>query len=83
MLWSEIPATQTALATPPKDQLFIKLDTEGRLKGLWVVPKGENGKEKPGDLNWVHGMAVAADGSIYFADVQGHRAQKFVPAGAR
>jgi hypothetical protein len=83
MLWSEIPTTQTALATPPKDQLFMKLDTEGRLKGLWVVPKGENGKEKPGDLNWVHGMAVAADGSIYFADVQGHRAQKFVPVGAR
>jgi streptogramin lyase len=83
MLWSEILTTQSTLATPPKDQLFMKLDTEGRLRGLWVVPKGENGKEKPGDLNWVHGMAVAADGSIYFADVQGHRAQKFVPVGAR
>jgi len=36
------------------------------IKQLLVIPKGENGKEKPGDLNWVHGMAVAADGTIYF-----------------
>ena len=53
------------------------------IKQLLVIPKGENGKEKPGDLNWVHGMAVAADGTIYFADVQGKRAQKFLPVGAR
>ena len=83
MLWSEVPATQAALATPPKDQIFMKLDTEGRIKGLWVIPKGESGKEKPGDLNWVHSMAVAPDGAIYFGDVQGRRAQKFVPVGAR
>jgi peptidylamidoglycolate lyase len=81
MLWSQIPANQTALATPPKDQLFMKLDTEGRLKQLWVFTKGENGKEKPGEVNWIHSMAVAADGSIYFAEVQAKRAEKFVPAG--
>ena len=81
MLWSEIPARQAALATPPKDQLFMKLDTDGRIKGLWVIPKGENGKEKPGELNWVHSMDIAADGMIYFGDVQGKRAQKFVPVG--
>jgi len=83
MLWSEIPANQTALATPPKDQLFMKLDTEGRLKQLWVFPKGENGKEKPGQVNWIHSMAVAADGSLYFAEVQAKRAEKFVPAGTQ
>src|SRR5204863_7833080 len=81
MLWSEIPSTQTALATPPKDQILMKLDTEGRIKQLTEIPKGENGKEKSGDLNWVHSMAVAADGAIYFGDVQGKRAQKFVPVG--
>jgi hypothetical protein len=27
-------------------------------------------------------MAVAADGALYFGDVQGKRAQKFVPTGA-
>jgi peptidylamidoglycolate lyase len=82
-LWSEIPASQTALATPPKDQLFMKLDTEGRLKQLWAFPRGENGKEKPGQVNWIHSMAVAADGSLYFAEVQAKRAEKFVPAGTQ
>jgi DNA-binding beta-propeller fold protein YncE len=83
MLWSEIPAAQTALATPPKDQVIMKLDTDGRIRQLLVIPKGENGKEKPGDLNWVHSMAVADDGTLYFGDVQGKRAQKFVPVGAK
>src|SRR5450631_2370765 len=79
MLWSEIPANQAALATPPKDQLFMKLDTEGRLKQLWVFPKGD----KPGEVDWAHSMAVAPDGSLYFAEVMGKRAQKFVPAGSQ
>lgn len=78
MLWSEVPPNQAALATPPKDQLFMKFDAEGRLKQLWVIPKGD----KPGEVNWIHSMAVAADGSIYFAEVQGKRAEKFVPVGA-
>jgi sugar lactone lactonase YvrE len=82
MLWSQIPATQTALATPPKDQIIMKLDTEGHIRQLLVIPMGETGKEKPGDLNWVHSMAIADDGTFYFGDVQGKRAQKFVPAGA-
>jgi len=82
MRWSEVPASQAMLATPPKDQVLMKLDTEGHIKLLAVFPKGENGKEKPGDLNWVHGMAVADDGTVYFGDVQGKRAQKFLPVGA-
>ena len=83
MLWSQIPANQAALATPPKDQLFMKLDTEGRLKQLWVFPKGENGKEKPGEVNWIHSIAVAGDGSVYFGEVQARRAEKFVPVGSQ
>lgn len=79
--WSEVPTAQAMLATPPKDQVLLKFDTEGRIKLLAVFPKGENGKEKPGDLNWVHTMDVASDGTIYFGDVQGRRAQKFVPVG--
>ncbi len=78
-LWSEIPASQTALATPPKDELFMKLDTEGRLKQLWVVPKGD----KPGELNWAHSIAVAPDGSIYFgAEVHGRSARAEIPVPA-
>jgi DNA-binding beta-propeller fold protein YncE len=79
MLWEEIPPAQSYLATPPKDQLFMKLDTEGRLKQLWVFPVGD----KPGELDWAHSIAVAPDGSIYFGEVMGKRAQKFVPAGTQ
>ena len=81
MQWNE--SGGQFLATPPKDQILMKFDAAGRVLGLWGFPKGENGKEKPGELNWVHGMALATDGTLYMADVQGHRVQKFVPVGAR
>jgi DNA-binding beta-propeller fold protein YncE len=74
MLWSEVPASQAILATPPKDQLFMKLDTEGRLKQLWTIP---------GEVSWLHSIAVAPDGSIYFGEVQAKRVQRFMPVGAR
>ena len=80
-LFEEVPANQPGggLASPPKDQLFMKLDLEGRLKQLWVFPKGD----LPGQgIDWAHSMAVAPDGSLYFAEVMAKRAQKFVPAGS-
>jgi hypothetical protein len=46
---------------------------------LWAVPKGEDGKERPGDLNWAHGIARDSKGNIYAVDIKGKRAQKFVP----
>jgi len=67
------------LGYPPKDQLLMRFDTAGKLLQLWSVPKGEDGHEQPGELNWVHGLAVDAKGSIYAVDVVGKRAQKFVP----
>jgi sugar lactone lactonase YvrE len=78
-LFEEVPANQPGggLASPPKDQLFLKLDLEGRLKQLWAFPKGD----APGQLDWAHSMALGPDGSLYFAEVMAKRAQKFVPAG--
>ncbi|HID78081.1 MAG TPA: hypothetical protein EYP56_19070 [Planctomycetaceae bacterium] len=66
------------LGCPPKDQLFMKFDTTGRVLQLWTVPKGEDGQEKPGELNWVHGIAVDSQGNIYATDILGRRVQKFV-----
>jgi DNA-binding beta-propeller fold protein YncE len=66
------------LGYPPKDQIFMKFDTSGKLLQLWSVPKGEDGQERPGELNWVHGLAVDSKGNIYAVDVYGKRAQKFV-----
>ena len=70
--------TDNCLSCPPKDQIFMKFDTTGRALQLWTVPKGADGKEQPGELNWVHGMAVDSQGNIYATDIIGKRAQKFV-----
>lgn len=75
MQWRE---TDTNAGIPPKDQVFMKFATSGKLLELWTVPKGEDKKEVPGDLNWVHCLAVDSQGNIYAGDIQGQRAQKFV-----
>jgi hypothetical protein len=71
-------ATDKVLSCPPKDQLFMRFDTSGYLQQLWTVPKGEDENEQPGDLNWVHAMALDSKGNIYATDIIGQRAQKFV-----
>ncbi|MGA2259071.1 MAG: hypothetical protein ABSG53_30740 [Thermoguttaceae bacterium] len=57
----------------------MRFDTCGKLLQRWNAPMGEDGKERPGELNWVHGLAVDAKGNLYAVDVIGKRAQKFVP----
>lgn len=66
------------VSCPPKDQLLMKFDRSGRALQLWTVPKGEDGREKPGELNWVHGIALDSKGNIYATDIIGQRVQKFV-----
>ena len=67
-----------ALGCPPKDQVFMRFNTHGKLLQLWTVPKGADGLERPGDLNWVHAVAVDSKGNLYAGDIIGKRAQKFV-----
>ena len=67
------------LGCPPKDQLVIKFNRAGRALQLATFPKGEDGTEKPGDLNWLHAIALDSKGNIYLGDIIGHRVQKFVP----
>jgi DNA-binding beta-propeller fold protein YncE len=66
------------LGSPPKDQLFMRFNAAGKLLQLWAVPKGVDGLEQPGELNWVHGVAVDSKGNLYAGDIKGKRAQKFV-----
>ncbi len=68
---------RTFLGLPPKDQLVMKFDTDGKVRELWTFPKGEDGKEKPGELNWVHAIAVDPSGALYLGDINGKRAQRF------
>lgn len=65
------------LGCPPKDQLFMKFNTAGRLLEHWTLPKGEDGAEKPGDVNWIHAIAVNGRGDLYVGDIIGKRVQKF------
>ncbi len=66
------------LNCPPKDQLLIRFDTNGRARQLWTIPKGDDGNEQPGDVNWIHALALDSHGNIYVGDIIGERAQKFV-----
>lgn len=75
MIWEPAPAL---LGCPPKNQLFMRLDTTGRVQQLWTLPKGEDGKEKPGEVNWLHGIALDSQGNLYACDIMGKRVQKFV-----
>ncbi len=63
--------------TPPPDQLVMKLSLQGEL--LFVVPFERITKApgNPGELDWVHGIALDSQGNIYVGDVRGNRAQKF------
>ncbi len=71
--------TDEVLSCPPKDQLFMRFDTGGRLRQLWTVPKGNDGAERPGELNWVHAVALDSHGNIFAGDIIGSRVQKFIP----
>jgi DNA-binding beta-propeller fold protein YncE len=80
MPWRDDPKYPNATpGIPPKDQLFLKFDTAtGKVLQIWTVPKGEDSQERPGDLNWVHCIAVDSHGNLYAGDINGKRAQKFV-----
>jgi len=64
---------------PPPDQLLMKLNTKG--EALLRVPLAMTATPpgKPGELNWVHGVAIDSQGNLYLGDIQGKRAQKFSP----
>lgn len=67
-----------ALGCPPKDQIFMKFAPSGKLLHLFSLPKGLDGLERPGDVNWVHCIAFDSKGNMYLGDIIGRRAQKFV-----
>ena len=63
---------------PPKDQLFMRFSTDGKLQQLWTVPLGADGREQPGDCNWLHAVALDSHGNLYAGDINGKRLQKFI-----
>lgn len=73
--WPDDPKIN--LGGKPRDQLFLKFNTSGKLTQLWSVPLGGD-ETSPGELNLVHCIALDKSGNIYTGDILGKRAQKFV-----
>ncbi len=73
MRWGERPD----LASPPKDQLVVRFDRSGKVQELWTFPLGKQGESQPGELWWVHALAVDSQGNLYTGDIHGRGAQKF------
>jgi DNA-binding beta-propeller fold protein YncE len=67
-----------ALGCPPKDQVVMKFAPTGRLLQLFTIPKGADGLERPGEVNWVHALAVDSRGHLYLGDIKGKKAQRFL-----
>lgn len=63
---------------PPKDQMFMRFSTDGRLRQLWTVPVAVEGQDQPGACNWLHCVAADSQGNLYAGDIMGRRLQKFV-----
>ncbi|MCB1232343.1 MAG: hypothetical protein KDN19_19000 [Verrucomicrobiae bacterium] len=80
MHWTDDPVYRGfPLGCPPKDQVLMRFDREGRVLQTWSAPKGRDGEERPGELNWVHALAFDSKGALYLGEVVGNRLQKFVP----
>ncbi|MFC1634429.1 peptidyl-alpha-hydroxyglycine alpha-amidating lyase family protein [Planctomycetota bacterium] len=63
---------------PPPDQVVMKLNRKGKVIVRVPLTMTTISPGKPGELNWVHGIAFDSQGNLYLTDIQGHRAQKFV-----
>jgi DNA-binding beta-propeller fold protein YncE len=70
-------------AIPPRDQVLVRFDTTGRVLQLWTFPLGIDGQEKPGELNWIHALAVDSKGNLHCTDIRGKRLQRFIPVVTR
>jgi sugar lactone lactonase YvrE len=78
MRWPLLPIPGLLVGIPPKDQLVMVFAPDGRVKRLWSFPKGQ----KPGELDWVHALAIDRHGNLYLGDIQGRKAQRFLRAEA-
>lgn len=80
MTWTTDPKYPTApLGCPPKDQIIVRFNPAGRVQELWTLPKAQDGFEQPGELNWLHAIALDSKGHVFLGDIIGRRVQKFVP----
>jgi len=72
------PAKPGEKVVPPPDEIVMKLSPAGKILERHVMPQTEQPPGKPGEVNWVHGIAVDSKGNLYLGDIKGNRAQKFL-----
>jgi sugar lactone lactonase YvrE len=66
------------LGIPPKDQIIMRVSTDFGVLSWWAFPfQPDRTKVTPGELCWVHAIAVDREGNLYLGDVEGNRIQKF------
>jgi DNA-binding beta-propeller fold protein YncE len=69
--------TDGHIVLPPPDQVLMKLNLKGEVLLRIPLPKTKVPPGEPGELDWVHGIAVDSNGNFYLGDIQGKRAQRF------
>jgi hypothetical protein len=69
--------TDEHIVLPPPDQVLMKLNLKGEVLLRVPMSKASVPPGKPGQIDWVHGIAVDSKGNLYLGDIQGKRAQKF------
>lgn len=67
------------LVLPPPDEILVKLDVDGKVLSRVTLEKTTVPPGKPGQLDWIHAIALDSEGNLYLGDIQGRRAQKFLP----
>ena len=65
----------------------MRFDPDGRVRQIWTLDHppaggepeaGTTASRKPGQVSWVHGIALDSKGNVYLGDIKGKRFQKFV-----
>ena len=70
----ELMPDQTMFIADGHNSRILKVDLEGKVLGAF----GKNGR-MPGDLNFVHHIAVDPAGNIFVSEIKNQRVQKFSP----
>ena len=66
-------------SAPPRDQMVMRVNTRGEVLGQWSFPMAADYKAEPGQLSWVHCIAVDSHENLYLGDIRGRGLQKFTP----
>ncbi len=71
------PSDDGWVITPPPDQLVMKLSPTGDVLTRVPLRMPAAAPGKPGEVDWVHTIAVDSKGNIYLGDIQGKRIQRY------